>query len=109
MGEGMKSQGMSIDKAALISLDTDKSGSIDYSEFLAACMSTRTNWKREQLWAAFRAFDTDGSGKIDAIELREILGKTDAEVKALIAEVDVNNDGMIDFTEFTAMMSTGHL
>jgi calcium-dependent protein kinase len=104
--EGMQKHGIKIDdESALAGLDTDGSGAIDYSEFLAAYMSMRTNWKKEQLWAAFRTFDKDNSGKIDASELQVVLQKTQKEVAELIAEADLNKDGMIDFEEFTAMMS----
>jgi calcium-dependent protein kinase len=103
--DGMVKQGIKFDDSCLAALDTDRSGSIDYSEFLAAHMSTRTFWKREELWAAFRAFDKDGNGTIEGKELSEVLGKTGPEIKALIADADTNKDGVIDFEEFTAMMS----
>merc|ERR1712080_427783 len=103
--DGMKKQGINVDDASLAALDTDKSGTIDYSEFLAAHMSTRAFWKREELWAAFRAFDKDGNGKIEGKELQEVLGKASADIKSLIADADTNHDGVIDFEEFTAMMA----
>jgi calcium-dependent protein kinase len=103
--DGMKKKGVEVDEASLRGLDTDGSGSIDYSEFLAACLSMRTNWKKEQLWAAFRTFDKDNSGEITPAELKEVLQKTDKEIQDLINEVDTNRDGKIDFEEFTAMMT----
>lgn len=56
------------------------------------------------------AQDKDGSGKIDATELRNImlsLGEnlSDEEVNQMIKEADLNGDGEIDFDEFMRMLS----
>jgi len=103
--DGMKQRGITgFDEKTLRDLDTDGSGCIDYSEFLAASLSMRTNWKKEHLWAAFRSFDKDGNGTIDKSELAAFLGKTEPEIRELIQEVDLNGDGVIDFEEFSAMM-----
>lgn len=53
--------------------DTDGSGTINYTEFLAATMSAQTFLREEYLKAAFKMFDTDGSGKIDKNELNTLL------------------------------------
>merc|ERR1712232_1507184 len=103
--EGMTKKGITIEEEKLNALDTDKSGSIDYSEFLAACLATRQNWRKEELWSAFRTFDKDGNGKIEPKELQQVLGKSDKEIQELIKEVDTNKDGLIDFDEFEAMMN----
>ena len=49
---------------------------------------------------AFETFDTDGSGEIDAWELRDILkglgrDPTDAELFELLSIVDINMSGTI--------------
>ncbi|GAQ84349.1 calmodulin [Klebsormidium nitens] len=54
---------------------------------------------------AFSRFDRDGSGTIDATELRatlEALGQkpTDEELFLMIAQVDEDNSGEIEFPEF---------
>jgi calcium-dependent protein kinase len=104
--EGMKKKGITgIDEALLRRLDTDKSGCIDYSEFLAASLSMRTNWQKDQLWAAFRIFDKDGNGTIDSSELAQVVGKTAPAIGKLMKEADTNKDGVIDFEEFSAMMN----
>jgi calmodulin len=56
----------------------------------------------------FNEFDKDRSGKIDKGELKsalESLGKrvNDASLTKLIQQVDVNQDGQIDFTEFVQL------
>lgn len=53
--------------------DTDNSGEINYTEFLAATMSAQTFLREEYLKTAFQMFDTDNSGTIDRSELRTLL------------------------------------
>ena len=59
---------------------------------------------------AFSLFDEFGDGKITAKELGTVmrsLGQkpTKAELQDMIDEVDADNDGAIDFTEFLSMMA----
>lgn len=58
--------------------------------------------------AAFNLFDKDGGGTIEADEVAKILGANaaadDSVWQAVIKEVDINNDGQIDFEEFRAML-----
>ena len=89
-------------------VDTDRSGYIDYSEFIAAAMDRKKLLSLERLETAFQAFDKDNNGKISAEELKLML---DSNVKfdlnaysKLIAEVDQNGDEMVDFKEFKDMM-----
>ena len=56
-------------------------------------------------------FDSDGSGKIDATEVKRLLEGEEFKdqiskdsLNKIIREVDVNGDGEIDFEEFLAMM-----
>jgi Ca2+-binding EF-hand superfamily protein len=54
-------------------------------------------------------FDRDGGGSIEAAEVAQILGHNMSKDKKvwdeIIKEVDLNNDGKIDFDEFKQMMS----
>ena len=84
--------------------DTDKSGSIDYTEFLAATMDAQIYLRDDYLRTAFDMFDTDGSGKIDKQELIGILSGDDIQSQIpkdqliqYLQEVDQNGDGEIDF------------
>lgn len=59
---------------------------------------------------AFSLFDKDGDGCITTKELGTVmraLGKspTEAEVKQIVKEVDPDNRGVINFPEFTSIMS----
>jgi calcium-dependent protein kinase len=49
--------------------DTDKSGVIDYTEFLAATMDQQMYMRDDYMRTAFNMFDQDGSGRIDKEEL----------------------------------------
>lgn len=110
MREGVK--GRSDEKELMeimTSLDTDKSGSIDYNEFMAAALGEEVYLNRDRLLQAFNMFDKDKSGKIDAAELKAVIGgelnpADEAEWTQMIKDADVNGDGQIDFEEFMKMM-----
>lgn len=87
-------------------LDTDESGAIDYTEFIAATISQKQYLKKEVLWAAFRVFDRDGDGFITKAELGCLL-KEDPDIaliQSMMSEVDTDGDGSISFEEFCHMM-----
>ncbi|CAG9334380.1 unnamed protein product [Blepharisma stoltei] len=113
---GMASiEGINANIAELMrGMDVDRSGSIDYSEFLAATLDKSIYMQEERLYAAFKTFDLDGSGKISARELSEILGKERVDLDGtfwdeIIREADTNHDGEIDFTEFIELMNQRRL
>ena len=61
-----------------------------------------------ELQQVFNEFDKDGSGKIDAAELKDALRKlghevSDDKLKKYITQVDVNNDGEVDLAEFVQL------
>ena len=72
--------------------------------------STLTEEQKQEIREAFDLFDTDGSGAIDAKELKvamRALGfdpKKD-EVKKMIADVDTDGFGTIGFDDFMALMT----
>lgn len=78
-------------------VDIDRSGYIDYSEFVIATMNEKQLLTNEKLQSAFKMFDKDGSGLISAEEIKEVLGfgKTLSEeaVNDIIKQVDENGDG----------------
>ena len=55
------------------SADTDNSGEINYTEFLAATMSANIVMREDYLRTAFQMFDKDNSGKIDKDEIVALL------------------------------------
>jgi len=91
-------------------VDSDGSGVIDYTEFLAATLDKKTYIAEDVCWSAFRVFDRNGDGKISKEEIAEVLGDGDVkhlavrELADLMKEIDANGDGEIDFEEFMTMM-----
>ena len=57
----------------LKSADTDGSGEINYTEFLAATIDQTVFMREDYLKTTFRLFDKDGSGKIDNEEVVALL------------------------------------
>lgn len=92
--------------------DVDGNGTIDYIEFISATMHMNRMEKEEHLYTAFEYFDKDKSGYITMDELGEALKKYNMgdqqTIKEIIAEVDTDNDGNINYEEFAAMMRKGN-
>jgi len=92
------------------SVDTDKSGFIDYSEFVVAAMAESQLTSNDKLQAAFKMFDKDGSGIISGDEIREVLSfggtsqMSKEQIDTIIKQVDENGDGEISYEEFVDMM-----
>merc|ERR1719454_604870 len=69
-----------------------------------------TEEQKQEIREAFDLFDTDGSGSIDAKELKvamRALGfePTKEEIKKMINDIDKDGSGTIDFNEFLQMMT----
>ncbi|KAH9610519.1 hypothetical protein KSS87_000991 [Heliosperma pusillum] len=98
-------------KALMDAADQDGSGSIDYIEFVTATMHRYRLESDDQLYKAFQYFDKDNSGFITTDELQTAMreyGIADENcIKEILAEVDTDNDGRINFDEFVAMMRSG--
>ncbi|XP_010924783.1 calcium-dependent protein kinase 1 isoform X1 [Elaeis guineensis] len=88
--------------------DVDGNGTIDYIEFISATMHMNRMEKEDHLYKAFEYFDKDKSGYITVEELEQALRKynmgDDKTIKEIIAEVDTDHDGRINYEEFVAMM-----
>lgn len=97
------------------SMDIDHSGFIDYTEFCAAGLGEQASQQEDAIWAAFKAFDYDNTGRISQEELRTVLQNADvnhawtpwvceAAVQEFIQKFDEDGDGYIEFDEFLAFM-----
>ncbi|XP_051141702.1 calcium-dependent protein kinase 17-like [Andrographis paniculata] len=88
--------------------DADGNGTIDYEEFITATMHMNRMDREEHLYTAFQYFDKDNSGYITVEELEQALREfgmdNGRDIKEIITEVDADNDGRINYDEFTAMM-----
>merc|ERR1712134_250296 len=92
-------------------LDKNKSGSIDFEEFLDM-MTARMSDKdtREDIAKVFRLFDDDTSGSITLRNLRRVakeLGETmtDEELQEMIDRADSNGDGAVRMDDFYNIMT----
>ncbi|PWZ31989.1 hypothetical protein Zm00014a_021300 [Zea mays] len=112
---GLAKQGTKLSETEVEQLmaaaDADGNGTIDYEEFITATMHMNRMDREEHLYTAFQYFDKDGSGCISKEELEQALkekGLLDGrDIKDIISEVDADNDGRIDYSEFVAMMRKG--
>ncbi|CAK68017.1 unnamed protein product (macronuclear) [Paramecium tetraurelia] len=106
---GLKKESQNEIMGVIKSIDTDGSGAVNYTEFLAATIEKSVYMKQEKLFQAFKMFDLDGSGKISRDELKQVLGSNnpgfdDNALKALVKDADKDGDGEIDYNEFIEMM-----
>ena len=89
-------------------IDYDNNGTISFDEFLKAAIDKKKLLTEEKLKAAFALFDMNGDGDIEAKELQGVMGENNdiqGDVWAkMIAEVDLDGNGVIDFEEFKDMM-----
>ncbi|KAG7386068.1 hypothetical protein PHYPSEUDO_000660 [Phytophthora pseudosyringae] len=78
-------------------------------EIPAEHRSSFTPSQADELVAQFRISDADGSGTIDEREFRALLTRMGLQVSAaeadgLVASIDVNGDGLLDFAELVQMV-----
>jgi len=114
LGEVMESLGHHMSEAELQlmidDVDKDHTGTMNFEEFLEL-MAARLNSQdsERELKDAFRMFDIDGNGFIEADELVRVLTSMGErlsleEAAAMLAEADANSDGKIDYDEFCTVM-----
>ncbi|PIN10394.1 Calmodulin and related proteins (EF-Hand superfamily) [Handroanthus impetiginosus] len=89
--------------------DLDGDGFIDFNEFVEV-QKKGGGLKTMELQHAFQAFDKDNDGKITVEEVYELLTRLGEkcsmqDCRRMVRAVDANGDGVIDFNEFTSMMT----
>ena len=113
----------------VIEYDVNGDGTIDFDEFLEMMRKQAEQQDNSaELKEAFKIFDRDGNGYIDAAELKKVgrtrLERIDSKTKdvvqvvtlygerlsleeaeELLSEADLDGDGKLDFQEFVKMMS----
>ncbi|XP_021808745.1 calcium-dependent protein kinase 2-like [Prunus avium] len=98
-------------KQLMEAADVDGSGAIDYIEFITATMHRHRLERDEHLFKAFQYFDKDNSGFITRDELESAMKEygmgDDETIREIISEVDTDNDGRINYEEFSTMMRSG--
>ncbi|XP_060212326.1 calcium-dependent protein kinase SK5-like [Lycium barbarum] len=112
--EGLRRVGSELMESEIKDLmdaaDIDNNGTIDYGEFIAATVHLNKLEREENLVSAFAFFDKDGSGYITIEELEQAckeFGLSELNLDEIIKDIDQDNDGQIDYGEFSAMMRKG--
>merc|ERR1712136_632299 len=91
-------------------VDSDGGGSVDIDEFMEL-MRTKTKEAQDEVEVkeAFRALDKEGKGEIHTDVIRPLLQQldetlSDSDLNDLIAEIDADGSGWVDYDEFKALM-----
>merc|ERR1712232_1274885 len=115
---GMKMTEEELEEAAE-EVDVDGSGKLEWPEFLwlmfkfgagSSIEHQFTDQRLAELREVFSLFDADGNGSLDSKELGTVmrvlgLHMEEKEIKAMIASVDADNSGCIEWPEFLFLMS----
>ena len=108
----IKSENLKSDiKQIFLNLDIDNNKYISYEEFIRGAVDKKIFMNDKVLKYAFQYFDKDNSGDITIDELASIfkdhIKNKDCkkELINILKEVDINNDRVIDFEEFTKLMT----
>ncbi|MDR3547486.1 MAG: protein kinase [Candidatus Pacebacteria bacterium] len=79
-------------------------GYINYTDFLAATLSTKLFLTEEKMWSVFRTLDVGKKGCITEQDLKTALGKRkrlqSIELEGIMKDTDRDHDGKITFEEF---------
>lgn len=90
-------------------IDQDKSGFIEYEEFIRATINKKSLLSDINLNLAFQLFDKDGSGGITPNELKALLGitskYTDKVWNEVINQIERGKENEVTYKEFANMMS----
>mmetsp|Transcript_10583 Transcript_10583/g.39423 ORF Transcript_10583/g.39423 Transcript_10583/m.39423 type:complete len:749 (-) Transcript_10583:118-2364(-) len=112
-------------KQMIATVDLDNDSQLDFYEFVYMVRDAMPElfdraqnpraWRKyvlNQMKGAFKVFDKDGDGVISREEMRYALAKistnkeiSDTEFNSIIHLLDANNDGEIDFDEFTKALN----
>ncbi|XP_022110213.1 caltractin-like [Acanthaster planci] len=98
-------------QAMVADMDLDKSGTIDFNEFLEFIID-RQGTARDiyaEIQQGFRMFDYDGTGQISLDNLKRACKEagikfSEQELRDMIEEADRNGDNMVNLEEFTNIM-----
>jgi len=91
------------------SMDTDDSGYVEWTEFLAALASQKMLSREEACRHAFEVLDKDRNGYLTVEEVLETMGKSvkgpmEEELRKEFDKIDKNGDKKISFDEFRQLM-----
>ncbi|KAF2905018.1 hypothetical protein ILUMI_01155 [Ignelater luminosus] len=93
---------------------TKRTGQLNFDSFCKVCVpyleTEDDEALQKELKEAFRLYDKAGNGYIPTSSLREILAAlddqlTNDQLDEMIAEIDTDSSGTVDFEEFMEMMT----
>lgn len=113
--KAMRALGFKISKESIedmiADLDIDKSGSIEFDEFLEFIIARQGDGRdvHNEIVQGFKMFDTDKTGKISLNNLKQVsrlcgVKLNEQELKEMIQEADKDGDNEVDQEEFVSMM-----
>lgn len=85
------------------SIDVDKNGKLNYTEFLASSLAKEDIFTTTNILKLFRLLDKDGNGSIDRSELKALFDDQGMEqingksIDDIMKMCDKDNSGTIDF------------
>ncbi|KAL1498073.1 hypothetical protein ABEB36_008930 [Hypothenemus hampei] len=97
-------------------VDEDGSGELEFEEFVTLAsrfmVEEDAEAMQQELKEAFRLYDKEGNGYITTSTLKEILKELDDkltsdELDMIIAEIDTDGSGTVDYDEFMEVMTGG--
>ena len=113
--EALSKKGYEVTKEELEEImdnvDYAGNGKINYTEFLVATIEVKDVLSEDKLFALFKYFDTDNSGSITPLNLKEAFAKTgkalsDSEIHSILAKHDILENGVITYEEFKFIFFT---
>ena len=91
-------------------IDVNKTGQIDFSEFLMATIDYKKGVREKEMRQIFSMIDKDKSGSLEKEEVAEFFNLTTPdkgqELQSLMDEADLNKDGKISIEEFFLIMNS---
>ena len=100
-------------KKVIKKIDQDRSGFIEYEEFVRATINKKSFISEEKIRISFDLFKDSKSNAITVSEIKVILGLASKQfsdkvwneiVKQIFSQIDENNDNLINYDEFKNMM-----
>merc|ERR1711971_455532 len=101
----------------LAALDVDGSGGVDFLEFVMGASDRQQMSTGKAGWNIFKMFDLNGNGFLDRLEIASMLAlpgvrenreaslvSSEKAIDSLLDQFDTNNDGKLDFKEFTVIL-----
>jgi Ca2+-binding EF-hand superfamily protein len=89
-------------------VDEDNSGTISYTEFVAAAMGQQLSNQKDVLASVFKTFDIDEDGTVTRTEIMEMLQFQDvvqiADIDKILKEIKTETKDEVTFEEFCELV-----